>query len=230
MCLQTPQQNKVNTIFQLVTHISWKPSGRKTDYSPQTRRWSLLGMQQMCVFNVLWQRMSWHSSSWHNSHNAVAYYMLLNNVCSMCEVLELSADPTNSIPTVPHIVDIPTHIHHTTPTLKVIIPSWRIKDQLDVIAISFHFLCAQHVSDINISIIRSLRLFCWITTLVVLFLVRWVLEFRCGWVGVVSVLQASACNRPTWCHLLFYFTSYVLNMFQTLIYPSYINVQNMLRA
>ena len=31
----------------------------------------------------------------------------------------------------------------------------------------FNFLCAQHVSDINISIIRSLRLFCWITTLVV---------------------------------------------------------------
>jgi len=37
-----------------------------------------------------------------------------------------------------------------------------------------------------------LRLFCWITTLVVLFLVRYVLEFRCGWVGVVSVLQAEA--------------------------------------
>jgi len=46
---------------------------------------------------------------------------------------------------------------------------------------------------------RSLRLFCWITTLVVLFLVRCVLEFRCGWVGVVSVLQASAeaCNTDT---------------------------------
>jgi len=28
------------------------------------------------------------------------------------------------------------------------------------LAILFHFLCAQHVSDINISIIRSLRL-CW---------------------------------------------------------------------
>ena len=69
------------------------------------------------------------------------------------------------------------------------------------LAVLFHFLCAQHVSDLNISIIRSLRLFCWITTLVVLFLVR------CGWVGVVSVLQA-------------YFTSYVLNMFRTLIYPS----------
>jgi len=27
-------------------------------------------------------------------------------------------------------------------------------------------------------------------------------------------------KRPTWCHLLYYFTSYVLNMFWTLIYPS----------
>jgi len=26
-------------------------------------------------------------------------------------------------------------------------------------------------------------------------------------------------KRPTWCHSLFYFTSYVLNMFRTLIYP-----------
>ena len=79
--------------------------------------------------------------------------------------------------------------------------SWRIKDQLDATCyfISFHFLCAKHVSDINIAIIRSLRLFCWITTLVVLFLVRCVLEFQCGWVGVVSVLQAeaSACNTDT---------------------------------
>jgi len=33
----------------------------------------------------------------------------------------------------------------------------------------FHSLCTQHVSDINISIIRSLRLCCWITTLVVSF-------------------------------------------------------------
>ena len=66
------------------------------------------------------------------------------------------------------------------------------------LAILFHFLCAQHVLDINIPIIRSLRLCCWITTLVVLFLVRCVLEFRCGWVGVVSVLQAeAACNTDT---------------------------------
>ena len=58
------------------------------------------------------------------------------------------------------------------------------------LAILFHFLCDQHVSDINITIIRSLRLFCSITKFDVLFLVRCVLEFRCGWVGVVSVLQA----------------------------------------
>ena len=49
------------------------------------------------------------------------------------------------------------------------------------LAILFHFLCAQHVSDINISIIRSLRLCWWITTSVVLFSFRCVLELWCGW-------------------------------------------------
>jgi len=58
------------------------------------------------------------------------------------------------------------------------------------LAVLFHFLCAEHVSDINISISRSLRLCCWITTLDVLFSVRCVLEIWCGWVWVVSVLQA----------------------------------------
>ena len=75
------------------------------------------------------------------------------------------------------------------------------KTNLMSLAILFHFLCAQHVSDINISFIRSLRIFCWIATLVVLFLVRCVLEFRCGWVWVVSVLQAEACNTDTKSHL-----------------------------
>ena len=60
------------------------------------------------------------------------------------------------------------------------------------LAILFNFLCAQHVSDINISIIRTLWLCCWITTSVVLFSVRCVLEIWCGWVWVVSVLQAEA--------------------------------------
>jgi len=64
------------------------------------------------------------------------------------------------------------------------------------LAVLFHFLCTQHVSDINISIIRSLRLCCWITTSVVLFLVRCVLEIWCGCVGVVSVLRAEL--QITW--------------------------------
>jgi len=59
-------------------------------------------------------------------------------------------------------------------------------------AILFHFFCVRHVSDINISIIRNLRLICWITTLF-----RCVLEFQCDWVGVVSVLQAEVCNTDT---------------------------------
>ena len=74
---------------------------------------------------------------------------------------------------------------------------WKRLTNLMSLVILFHFLCWQHVSDINISIIRNLRLFCWITTLVVLFLFRCVLAFRCGWVGVVSVLQAEACNTDT---------------------------------
>ena len=57
------------------------------------------------------------------------------------------------------------------------------------LAILFQFLCAQHVSDINISIIRSLQLCCWITSIVV-FSVHCVLEIWCGWVWVVTVLQA----------------------------------------
>jgi len=42
------------------------------------------------------------------------------------------------------------------------------KTNLMSLAILFHFLCAQHVSDINISTCRSLRLCCWITTSVVM--------------------------------------------------------------
>ena len=60
------------------------------------------------------------------------------------------------------------------------------------LAILFHFLCAQHVSDINVSIIRSLRLYWCVTTSVVLFSVRCLLEIWCGWVWVVSVLQSEA--------------------------------------
>ena len=63
------------------------------------------------------------------------------------------------------------------------------------LAILFHFLCAQHVSDINICIFRSLWLCCWIITSVVLLSVRCVLEIWCAWFWVVFVLQAEAWDR-----------------------------------
>jgi len=43
-------------------------------------------------------------------------------------------------------------------TTDNVVEEW--KTNLMSLAILFHFLCAQHVSDINISIIRSLRLCC----------------------------------------------------------------------
>ena len=57
------------------------------------------------------------------------------------------------------------------------------------LAILFHFLCAQHVSDINISVIRSLRLCYWITTSVVLFC-------KDGWFSVsVSLRCIVVCRK-----------------------------------
>ena len=69
------------------------------------------------------------------------------------------------------------------PCIIAIVDEW--KTNLMSLAILFHFLCAQHVSNINISIIRSLRMCCWITTSVDLFSVRCVLGVWCGWFWVV---------------------------------------------
>ena len=71
------------------------------------------------------------------------------------------------------------------------------------LAILCHFLCAQHVSDINISIIRSLRLCCCITTSVVLFSVRVCWSFGAAGFGWCSFCRlkhnccASACKTNT---------------------------------
>ena len=60
------------------------------------------------------------------------------------------------------------------PCIIAIVDEW--KTNFMSLAILFHLLCAQHVSDINISIFRCLRLCWWITTSVVLFSVHCVLE------------------------------------------------------
>ena len=70
--------------------------------------------------------------------------------------------------------------------------TWRIKEQLDVTCCFISLLMCSTCFGLNISIIRSLRLCCRITTSVVLFSVLCVLEIWCGSVWVVSVLQASA--------------------------------------
>ena len=83
-----------------------------------------------------------------------------------------------------------------------IVDEW--KTNLMSHAILFHLLCAQHVSDISISIFRSLRLCWWITTSVVLFSVRCVLELlvRAVFGGVrfagwSTRSCASACKMST---------------------------------
>ena len=57
-----------------------------------------------------------------------------------------------------------------------------------------YFLDTQHVSGINMSILRSLRLCCWTTTLAVLYCC--VLESGCGSARVVSGLPAEAQLQP----------------------------------
>ena len=88
------------------------------------------------------------------------------------------------------------------PCIIVIVEEW--KTNLMSLVILFHFLCAQYVSDINISIIRSLRLCSWITTSVVLFSVRcvfgalvWLVLGGVRFAGWSTTSCASACKTNT---------------------------------
>ena len=78
------------------------------------------------------------------------------------------------------MLNIKEYLMFIGPCIIVIVEEYKIN--LMSLAILFHFLRTEHVSDINIAIIRSLRLFCSITKSVVLFSVRCVLEIWCGWV------------------------------------------------
>jgi len=77
--------------------------------------------------------------------------------------------------------------------------SWIKIDQLDVTCFFISLFNAQHVSNVNTSILRSLRLICWVTSWVVLlwFDVWWCYGVvRLGWCGIL--MQASVCIRiPT---------------------------------
>jgi len=69
------------------------------------------------------------------------------------------------------------------------------KTNLMSLAILFHLLCAQHVSDINVSFFRSLRLCWWITTSVVLFSVRCVLGFFAAGIWWCSFRRLKPAKR-----------------------------------
>ena len=95
------------------------------------------------------------------------------------------------------------------PCIILIVEEW--KTNLTSLAILFHFLFAQHVSDINISIIRSLRLCWWITISVVFFSVRCVLELLvrlvlggvrfAGWSTTLVLLMMDILMSQTcWAH------------------------------
>ena len=72
--------------------------------------------------------------------------------------------------------------------------SWIKRDQLDVTCFFISLFTAQHVSNVSTSILRSLRLTCWVISWVVLlwydacccYVVVWL-----GWCGIR--MQASAC-------------------------------------
>jgi len=73
---------------------------------------------------------------------------------------------------------------------------WIKKDQLDVTCFIISLFNAQHVSDVNTTILSSLRLICWVISWVVLlwFDVCWCYcVVRLGWCGIR--MQASACIR-----------------------------------
>ena len=71
--------------------------------------------------------------------------------------------------------------------------SWIKRDQLDVTCFIISLFNAQHVSDINTSILRSLRLICWVISWVVLlwfdvcwcYIVVWL-----GWCGIRMQAEA----------------------------------------
>ena len=65
--------------------------------------------------------------------------------------------------------------------------SWNKRDQLDVTCFIISLFNAQHVSDVNTSILRSLRLICWVISWVVLlwFDLCWCyVAVWLGWCGI----------------------------------------------
>ena len=81
----------------------------------------------------------------------------------------------------PHVVTLllTSYVYRTVHHLD----SWIKRDQLDVTCFIISLFNAQHVSDVNTSILRSLQLICWVISWVVLlwFDVCWFYVVVCLW-------------------------------------------------
>jgi len=75
---------------------------------------------------------------------------------------------------------------------------WIKRDQLDVTCFIISLFNTQYVSDVNTSILRSLRLICWVISWIVLlwFDVCWCYVVVCLWWCCIR-MQASTCNTDT---------------------------------
>ena len=108
-------------------------------------------------------------------HQTLAYLPFFHSHCSYC---------TNTC-----IYYVYWTVHH--------LDSWIKRDQLDVTCFIISLFTAQHVTDVNISILRSLRFICWVISWVVLF---WIDVCWCyvvvwlGWCGIR--MQAEAVLQP----------------------------------
>ena len=95
--------------------------------------------------------------------------------------------------------------------------SWIKIDQLMSLASFF----AQHVSNVCTFIFLSLRL---CVGILLWFDVCWRYGVvRLGWCGILMQAEAVNKDRPTWCHLLYYFTIYCSTCFEC----KYIHLQEL---
>ena len=107
--------------------------------------------------------------------------------------------------------------------------SWAKRDKLDITSFIIYLFNAQHVSDVNTSILRGLRLICWVISWVVLlwfdvcwcYVVVWL-----WWCGIRMQAKALQCYRfwygPSFILSSFFPLNHALNQFNYIyIYMSH---------
>ena len=90
---------------------------------------------------------------------------------------------------------------------------WVKTDQLDATCFIITLFSAQHVLDVNTSILRSLRLIRWVTSWVVSGSMCVGVTLQCGCGGVVSVCRVKPVNLHWPLSYTFFFTRLLLPFF-----------------